>query len=151
MRGTVRGSLEGHGQQAERRWGEDRSERSLEGSGADEHPERLGHTADGRGHGKSDQAADQRPLAAEQIAELAPEQQEAAERQRVGGDDPLPVVGGEVKCPLGRRERDVHDRRVQHDHELGDAQEREDRPSAGAGSEVGVRAGGAHQIPSKSE
>ena len=36
---TVRRSLEGHGQQAERRGGQDRAEGSLEGPGGDEHAE----------------------------------------------------------------------------------------------------------------
>ena len=42
---------------------------------------------------EAEQAGDERPLAPEEVAELAAEQQQAAEGQRVGGDDPLPVVG----------------------------------------------------------
>ncbi len=37
-------------------------------------------------HGEADQPGDEGPLAPEQVAELAAEQQQAAERQRVGGD-----------------------------------------------------------------
>ena len=61
----------------------------------------------------------------------AAEQQQAAERQRVGGDDPLAVVVGEAEVGLRRRQRDVHDRRVEHDHQLGEAEHGED-PASGA-------------------
>jgi hypothetical protein len=94
------------------------------------------------------EATDERPLATEQVAQLAADEQEAAEGQGVGGDDPLPVVDGEVKRALRRRERDVHDRGVQHHHQLSDAEEREDRPSIGAGDQGCIGARGAHQGPS---
>ena len=80
---------------------------------------------------EADQPADERPLAPEQVAELAAQQQQAAERQRVRGDDPLPVVGGEMQRALRRGQRDVHDRRVEHDHQLRDRQQRQDRPPVG--------------------
>ena len=44
--------------------------------------------------------------------------------------DPLAVVVGEAEVLLGGRERDVHDRRVEHDHQLGDANDDEDQPAA---------------------
>ena len=81
-----------------------------------------------RDRAKPTRPAMKRPLAAEEVAERAAEQQEAAEGERVGGDDPLPVVGREVQRLLGRRNRDRHDRRVQHDHQLRDAEQRKDRP-----------------------
>jgi len=40
------------------------------------------------------------PLAAEQVAETAAEQQQAAERERIGGDDPLPVNVGKMQGVL---------------------------------------------------
>ena len=129
--GSVRGSLEGHGQQAQRRRGEQRAERALQRSGGDEHPERLRQSADRRGDGEPAQTRDQRPLATEQVAELAAQEQEAPEGEGVGGDDPLAVVGREVKGLLCRRQRDVNDRRVEHDHQLRHAQEGENGPAAG--------------------
>ena len=69
-------------------------------------------------------------LAAEEVAEAAAEQQQAAERERVGGDDPLAGVVGEAEVVLRDGQRDVHDRRVEHDHQLGDAEQREDPASA---------------------
>ena len=53
--------------------------------------------------GEAEQAGDEHPLAAEQVADPAAEQQQAAERQRVGGDDPLAVVVGEAERRPGRR------------------------------------------------
>ena len=52
------------------------------------------------------------------IAEPAGQQQEAAERDEEGVDDPGQVALGEVEVALNRRQRDVHDRGVEHDHEL---------------------------------
>ncbi len=54
-------------------------------------PKRLRGAADRGGDREADQAGDERPLAAEQVADPAAEQQQAAERERVGGDDPLAV------------------------------------------------------------
>ena len=68
------------------------------------------------------------------------EQQQAAEGQRVGGDDPLPLVVGEVQRVLGGGQRDVHDGRVEHDHQLGESEHREDAPASrvvGGGGEEG--------------
>ena len=125
----VRRSLERHRQQPQRRGCEQRAECPLERSGGHEHAEGLGQPADRRGDREPDQAGDQGPLAPEQITELATQQQQAAERQRVGGDDPLPALGGEMQRLLGRRDRDRHDRRVQHHHQLRDAEQGQDRPS----------------------
>jgi hypothetical protein len=67
-------------------------------------------------------------LAAEQVGQLAAEQQQAAERQRVGGDDPLPFAVREVQRQLRRRQRDVHHRHVEHDHQLSGSDHRQDQP-----------------------
>ena len=72
---------------------------------------------------------DERPLAPEQIAELAPQQQQAAERQRICGDDPLAVARREVERLLRRGQRDVHDRGIEHHHQLRDAKQRQRRPA----------------------
>ncbi|MFI5866268.1 hypothetical protein [Streptomyces sp. NPDC051546] len=46
------------------------------------------------------------------------EQQQTAEGERVGADHPGQVGGGDGQVGLDVRERDVHDRRVEDDHEL---------------------------------
>ena len=97
--------------------------------------------AEGRRASEPEQSGDERPLAAEQVTELAAEQQQASEGQRVGSDDPLPVVGRELQGPLRRWQRDIHDRHVEHDHQLRHAEQRQDRPPIGR-SMAGARRGG---------
>ena len=58
----------------------------------------------------------------------APQQQKTAEHQRVGVHHPLQAVDGEVQVVLDRRQGDVHDGRVEHDHELGHADQHQDNP-----------------------
>ena len=133
------GNGEGRGQQAEGRRGQQRGEAALQGAGDDEDLEALGETAECGCDGEPGEAGDEDALAAEEVAEAAAEQQQAAERQRVRGDDPLAGVVGEAQVRLGRGKRDVHDRHVEHDHQLRKANQREDEPAASA---VGVGGGG---------
>jgi hypothetical protein len=67
-------------------------------------------------------------LAPEEVREPAAQQQQTAEGQRVPGHHPLPSVGGEPQVVLGGRQRDVHDRGVQDDHQLREAQYGERQP-----------------------
>jgi hypothetical protein len=83
-----------------------------------------------RGHdGEAGQAGHERDLAAEQVGQPPAQQQQAAERQRVRRHHILPVDGGEVQRGLRGRQRDVHDRQVEDDHELGDGHRRQDQPA----------------------
>ena len=134
----VRGAGERDRQQSERRRRQQRAERPLERPGGHEHLEILRQPADRGNDGKADQTGDERPFAPEQITELATQQQQAAERQRVGGDDPLPVGRREMKGPLRRGQRDVHDRGVEHHHQLRGPEEREHGPPVGVGSRPGA-------------
>ena len=116
--------------------------------GSDEHPERLRHPADRRRDREAREPADQRPFATEQVAELAPQQQKAAEGKGVCRDDPLPAVGREVQRPLRRGERDVHDRRIEHDHQLGDTEQGQHGPPVGVRDGGSSGGAGAHRGPS---
>ena len=78
----------------------------------------------------SDQAGHEEPPAAEQVGQPAAEQEHAAEEDRVGGDHPLQALLAEVQVVLDRRQRDVHDRDIEHDHELGGDDHREGEPAA---------------------
>jgi hypothetical protein len=49
--------------------------------------------------------------------ELAAEQDQRGERQHVGIDRPLQIRRARIERPLDRRQGDVHDRVVEHDHE----------------------------------
>jgi hypothetical protein len=67
---------------------------------------------------------------AEQVREPASEQEDASEEDRVGGDHPLEAFLAEVEVGLDRRERDVHDRDVEDDHELRDDDDCQSDPSS---------------------
>src|SRR5262249_7280085 len=86
------------------------------------------------------ETADEHAPAAEKVGEPAAEQQEAAERQRVGVDDPREVVLVEVERAPDRRQRDVDDRGVEDDHELrqGEEREREQLVAPGGGGHVAI-------------
>jgi hypothetical protein len=58
-----------------------------------------------------------------------PSSRKPAEEQGVDVHDPLQPERREVEVRLDRWQRDVHDRRVEHDHELRDADENEDEPT----------------------
>ena len=57
-------------------------------------------------------------------------EQQAAERERVRGHDPLSTVVGEMQRLLRRGQRDVDHRNVEHDHQLREPEDREDPPSS---------------------
>ena len=71
-----------------------RAERALERAGRDEHLEVRGGAADGGRHREPDEADEEGALPAEQVGEAAADEQQAAERERVRGDDPLAVAVG---------------------------------------------------------
>jgi hypothetical protein len=93
-------------------------------------PEGLGRPTGRGGDREADETDEERPLAAEEIGDPAAEQEERAEGERVGRDHPLPIVIREAQRLLRRGQGDVHDGRVQDDHELGDPQHSEDEPAA---------------------
>ena len=120
-------------EQRQRRGGEQGAEGSLERPGADEDLEAARGAGERRGAGEPEQADDEGALAAEDVADPPPEQEQAAEGERVGGDHPLAAVVGEAEVGLGRRQGDVDDRRVEDDHQLRQAEDGEDPPAAGSG------------------
>jgi hypothetical protein len=84
-------------------------------------------------------------LAAEEVPESPGEEQEASERDEEGVDDPGEVALGEMELALDLGQGDVHDRRVEHDHELREADDDERQPA------TAVRGGGcrreSHRCP----
>ncbi len=117
--GPLLGLGEGHREQRQGGRSHDGGERTLQGTGAEEHGRVLGQAPQGRGGGEADEADHEHPLAAEVVGDAAPEEEQPGEGQRVGGQHPLPVGGRDVQGPLGRGQGDDHDRGVEHDHELG--------------------------------
>ena len=85
--------------------------------------------ARGREHGD---AEEEHPPAPEDVAEPAARHEEDGEGQRVGVDRPLEARERRIEVRLDRRQRDVHDRVVEHDHEQREAH-RGERPPAAVG------------------
>ena len=88
----------------------------------------VGEPAEERRGREEDEPGEEHPLAADQVAGATAEQQEPAEQERVRVDDPLEARLGDPELRLDRRERDVHDRRVEDHHELREADEDQDEP-----------------------
>jgi hypothetical protein len=111
-----------------------------QGARADEHALASGETVEQRRAGEDSEPDQEQPLQAEEVAEAAAQQEEAAEDEGVGVDDPLQAAVGEVKVVLDRRQGDVHDRRVENDHEVCQADEDEDDPGICRGGSQQARA-----------
>ncbi len=116
-----------HQGQRDRR--DDGATEALDGPRADQELLRAGKPAGDRGEreqGDADQ--EQAPMPVE-ITEPPAEQQEAAEGEQVGVDDPRKRRLGEPEVGPDRRQRDVHDRRVEHDHQGAGAEDEECEPA----------------------
>jgi len=91
---------------------------ALEGASREQPAAPRRHAAEQRRSGEECDAGDEHAPAAEQIAGPRAEEQETSEGKRVGGDHPREVRRREVQCPGDVRQGDVHDGRVEHDHQL---------------------------------
>jgi len=100
----------------------------------DQHLLAGGDPAQQRRGGEQGQAGDERALAAGQVAEPAGQQQQAAEGDQVGVDDPGQIGGREAEAALDHRQRHGHDAAVEDDHQHCRAEHREGQPArAGSG------------------
>jgi hypothetical protein len=100
----------------------ERAADALHEARADQHRLVLRDGAGQRGGGEDGQAGQEHAPLAEQITEPAGKQEQAAEGDQIGVDHPREAALGEAQVALDRRERDVHDRRVEHDHQHPGAQ-----------------------------
>ena len=116
---------EGRGDDRERGGGDQRGAEALHGARRDQHDVALGEPAGERREREQPHAVDEHAPPAEQVGQAAAEQQEAAEEERVGVHDPGQVVLGEVEGAPDRGQGHVHDRGVEHDHELGHGEQGE--------------------------
>ena len=103
---------------------------SLDEPGGDQHPLVLGDGAEQGGEDEDGQPGEEDPPFADQVADPADEQQQAAERDQVGVDDPGEAALAEAEVVLDRRQRDVHDRDVEDDHQDARAEDVEGEPAA---------------------
>jgi hypothetical protein len=119
---------ERRGDDRQRRRRDQRAAEALEAAGGDQHPGAGGEAVEQRGGREDEHAGDEQPAPADEVGGAAAEQQEPAEHQRVGVDHPLQVRRRELEVVLDRRQRDVHDRGVEDDHELREADQHQDEP-----------------------
>ena len=118
----------------ERRGRDDRAAEPLERAERDQPRAALREAAHERAEREHRHTDHEHAAATEHVRRAAAEEQEAAERERVGGDDPLERRLRELEVDRDGRERDVHDRDVEHDHE----ERAQTRTRAASGSGSGV-------------
>ncbi len=122
---------ERHGQR-ERDGGDDRAAEPLNRASADEEPLRRREPARERRGGEERDPDDEELAVPVEVAEPPAEEQEAPEREQVGVDDPRERALGESEVLADRRQRDVHDRRVEDDHQVSRAEDEEGKPARAA-------------------
>ena len=120
------------GDERQRGRGEQRGAKALHGAGRDQPTLALSEAAGKRSDGEEDETGDEQPATTEQVGQTTAEEQEPAEDEHVGVDHPREVVLREVQVPTDRGERDVDDRRVEYDYELGSGEQRHGQPFVGA-------------------
>jgi len=109
--------LERHGDDREHGGREDRPGRALERAERDQHPGRRREAAQQRGRGEDAEADEEDRPPPDQVAEAPGEQQQTAEGDQVGVDDPCEARLGEAEVILDRRQGDVDHRDVEDDHQ----------------------------------
>jgi hypothetical protein len=70
-----------------------------------------------KGRGEHRGAGQEHALAADQVAEPSGQQQQAAERDQIGVDDPAEADRGKAQAVLDGRHRHGHDAAVENDHQ----------------------------------
>ena len=122
---ALRALGEGGGHDRQRGGGDQRGAEALHGARDDQPDVALSEAAGERGEGEQPHAPDEHAPPAEQVGQPPAEQQEAAEEERVGVDDPGEVVLREVEIAADRGKGHVDDRGVEYDHELGHGEQGE--------------------------
>src|SRR5829696_3737088 len=87
-----------------------------------------GEAAQHRGDDEGEDAEQEDPLAPEEVAEAACEEEQAPEGDQVAVDHPGQARLAEVQVGLDRGKGDVDDRRVEDDHQLPQADDEEGDP-----------------------
>ena len=124
------GPREGCHQNRERQWVHQRGARALQRAEDDQLLCGLRQRTRHREPGEEHEADDKHALATEAIAELAAEQNQRRKHEDVRVDDPLQAALRRVQILLDRRQRDVHDGVVEHDHEQREAHRKQRQPHA---------------------
>jgi hypothetical protein len=95
----------------------------------DQHLLRGRHAAHRRGQREEDEPGEEETPVPEQVAQPATQEQEAAESEQVGVDDPGQGGLGEAEILPDRRQGNAHDRHVEDDHQVAQAQHEEREPT----------------------
>ena len=111
---------------------EHRAADRLKYASADQQTEARGQRAQQRGEREHDQPGLERPLAADPVGRRARQHQQAREHQCVGVDRPLKPRDRRVQRLVDRRQRHVHDRRIEADDQQAHRADREDQQSPSA-------------------
>src|SRR5215471_2502710 len=114
---------------------------SLAGTGDHELTQRSGKPCGERGDREQGEPGEQHPTPAEQVGGPPAEQQEATQHQAICDHHPLQIGLIQTEILLDRRQRDVHHRKIENDHELDPAHENENHPRVNPGP-GGWRPGG---------
>ena len=106
---------------------------ALARAGCEEGSRRARHGRRERRCGEDAEAGQEHPPTPEQVGGAAAEEEQASEDERVAGDRPADVGAAELKVFREARQRDVHGRDVEDDHQLGDEQDEQEDAAALAG------------------
>jgi hypothetical protein len=128
---------ETHHQRQARR-GDDRAAEALRRARRDEDGLRRRDAGGERCGGEDRDAGGEETAVPVEVAEAAAEKEEPAEEEHVRVHDPGEGCLGESEVLADRRERDVHDRRVEHDHEAAEREHGEGEPAAAVICDHGV-------------
>ena len=112
---------------------------ALQGTGTDEQLRRRREAAQQRAEDEDGQAELEDPEPTADVAEPATEQQQPAEGEGVGVEHPAQGGRAEPEVGVDARERDVHDGRVEHQHQLGDQHDSTPVRARSRGREVEAR------------
>ena len=108
---------------------------ALKQPGDDQHLRRAGHPAPGGGEREQGQPGGEAPDAAHPVTQAGAGDEEHGVGEAVAGDDPFDRTRRRVQVGLHRRQRDVDDEEVQHDHEGAGEDHRQRQPAAASGGE----------------
>ena len=113
---------------------------ALEEAGADQRALGGRDAAQQRRDREDDEAGEEHALSPDEVAEAPGEEQQAAEGDEERVDDPGEVALAEVEVLLDRGQRDVHDRDVEDDHQLRQADDASVAQRRLSAAEVGTEA-----------
>ncbi len=122
---------------------DDGAAQTLDRPRADQHRLRLRQATAERGQREDGDTNEEEPPVAEEVAEPATQQQEAAEGEQIGVHDPGQRGWSKAEVRANGGQRDIHDSRIEHDHETAQAEDDQREPACAA---IGAASG--HVFPS---